>query len=63
MRESMEVLFMNQFKCLNYKPIKQIKKMKSTPKQKRDDARFEMKVLALSTIGIAILIIILLIFK
>ncbi len=23
MRESMEVLFMNQFKCLNYKPIKQ----------------------------------------
>ena len=37
--------------------------MKATPKQKRDDARFEMKVLALSTIGIAIMIIILLIFK
>ena len=32
--------------------------MKSNPKQKRDDARFEMKVLALSTIGIVIIILI-----
>lgn len=37
--------------------------MKSTPQQKKDDARFEMKVLALSTTGIAIMIMILLIFK